>query len=508
MTISKLTSGQTNFFFICLGIATFMVSIDYAIANISIPYIAGDLSVSNDEGTYVITWFAVGNAIGLAMTGWLTKRIGEIKLLLYSIAVFTFFSWACGFSVNLNMLVISRFLQGLTGGPIVPLAQSLIVEYGSPETRRKDLAIWGGIVITAPVLGPIAGGYISYWYSWPWIFYINIPIGIFCIAAIWALMHRMPEKTEKAPGDYLGIALLVIGVSALQIFLDKGQQWDWLSSYTIRALIVTFVMAFIYLFIWEFWNRSPLLNLRLFSISSFTVSILCLMISYAIYFGTIVLIPLWLQQYMGYDAVWAGITVAALGIGPLIFSAFTPMVIKKLGNIRTLILGFIIFTIGCFFNAYFTTAVTASHVAFARFLFGLAFVFYVNPLIGMSVQDIPVDQLPNATGIFHFIRSLIGGIGTAIFKTLWERRTIYHHEIIAGSLTPYNPSTPQIHSQAQLAQLNHLVDQQAALLGINDAFYFMGWCFMGLVVFLFLWYLWTRNDNKDQPHKEVHAAVE
>jgi DHA2 family multidrug resistance protein len=184
------------------------------------------------------------------------------------------------------------------------------------------------------------------------------------------------------------------------------------------------------------------------------------------------------------------------------------MVIQRFGNIRTLALGFVIFTIGCFFNAYFTTAVTASHVAFARFLFGLAFVFYVNPLIGMSVEDIPIGQLPNATGIFHFIRSLVGGIGTAIFKTLWERRTIYHHEIIGSSLTLYNPSTPQIHTQAQLAELNQLVDQQAALLGINDAFYLMGWCFAGLVVFLTAWYLWTRKDKKDQPQKAVHTVLE
>jgi len=213
MTLNKLTDLQRNFLFICLGIATFMVSIDYAIANISIPYIAGDLAVGTEEGTYVITWFAVGNAVGLAMTGWLSKRIGGVRLLLYSIALFTIVSWLCGFSFNLNMLVICRFLQGLVGGPIVPLAQSLIVEYGSPETRRKDLAIWGGIVITAPVLGPIAGGYISYWYSWPWIFYINIPVGIFCVIAIWLLMKRQEAKTEKAPGDMVGILLLLFYLS-------------------------------------------------------------------------------------------------------------------------------------------------------------------------------------------------------------------------------------------------------------------------------------------------------
>lgn len=508
MTTNKLASFQKTFLFVCLGIATFMVSIDYAITNISIPYIAGDLAVNNDQGTYVITWFAVGNALGLAMTGWLTQRIGEIKLLLYSIALFILFSWFCGFSLDLNMLVISRFLQGFAGGPIVPLAQSLIVQYGSVETRRKDLAIWGGILIIAPILGPIAGGYISYWYAWPWIFYINIPIGIFCILSIWTLMRDEPAKIIKVPGDIPGMILLMLGVACLQIFLDKGQDWDWLNSNTIRLLILGFITAFTYCFIWEFWSRTPLLNLRLFSIPSFTVSIICLIISYAIYFGTIVLVPLWLQQTMGYDAVWAGITVATLGIGPLLFSMFTPRVTQRYGNIRTLIFGFVLFAIGCFFNAYFTTTVTPQYVAFARFLFGLAFIFYINPLIGMSVEDIPLEQLPNATGIFHFIRALVGGIGTAIFKTLWERRTIYHHETIGSRLTPFNPSTPQLRTSAELSHLNNLVDQQAALLAINDAFYLMGWCFVALVVFLLVWYLWTCKDKKGPSHKAARCEVE
>jgi DHA2 family multidrug resistance protein len=467
-----------------------MLSIDYAIANISIPYISGNLGVSNDEGTYVITWFAVGNAVGLALTGWLTKRIGKIKLIISSIALFTFFSWLCGFSFHLNMLVVCRFLQGLTGGPIVPLSQSLIVEHGSPETRRKDLAIWAGIVITAPVLGPIIGGYISYWYSWPWIFYINIPIGIFCTFTISRLLQEKTLDVEKTPGDILGIIFLLIGVSCLQIFLDKGQQWDWLNSNSICFLISAFFISFTYLIIWEVWQRNPLLNLHLFAYPSFSLSIICLSVSYAIYFGSIVLIPLWLQEYMGYDPVWAGIAMAALGIGPILFSLLSPLIIHKIGNIRTLMLGFLIFAIGCFYNSYFNTEITFGRIAFARFLFGLAFVFYVNPLIGLSIENIPTAELPNATGIFHFIRSLIGGIGTAIFKTLWERRTVYHHEVIGSNLTPFHPFTPKIQSTSELISLNHLLDQQAALLAINDAFYLMGWCFLFLIAFLLIWYLW------------------
>ncbi len=510
MTANSLTNFQRIFFFISLGIATFMVSIDYAIANISIPYIAGDLAISNDEGTYVITWFAVGNAIGLALTGWLTKRIGAIKLLLLSIGLFTFFSWLCGFSCQLNMLVICRFLQGLSGGPIVPLAQSLIIEYGTPKTRRMDLTIWAGIIITAPVLGPIGGGYISYWYSWPWIFYINIPIGIFCILAIYMLAIRtnnLAAQTEQPPGDCTGVILLVIGVACLQIFLDKGQQWDWFNSPSILLLMAGWIAAFTYFIIWELWRKNPLLNLRLFRHNTFTLSIISLVVSYALYFGSIVLIPLWLQEFMGYDAVWAGIAVAALGVGPLLLSIFSPIAIRKFGNTRTLIFGFFLFGIACFFTANFTTGATIQHIAFARFLFGLALVFYVNPLIGMSVEEIPQEQLPNAASIFHFIRSLVGGIGTAIFKTLWERRTVYHHEVLGSNLTPFNPSTPSVHTNIERMQLNQLVDHQASLLALNDTFYLMAWCFMALGLCLLLFYLKNQASKQSKCKPAAFEAL-
>jgi DHA2 family multidrug resistance protein len=211
---------------------------------------------------------------------------------------------------------------------------------------------------------------------------------------------------------------------------------------------------------------------------------------------------------MGYDAIWAGITVSALGIGPIFLSLLTPLVIHRLGNVRTLLIAFTIFALACFYNAYFTTAVTSQDVAFSRFLFGLAFVFYVNPLIGMSVEHIPIEQLPNATGIFHFIRSLVGAIGTAIFKTLWERRTIYHHQTLGENLTLFNPFTPPIQTPADLIHLNQMVDQQAALLALNDCFYLMGWCFFGLVLFLLFWYFWTRGEKKEFQDHEINAMME
>jgi MFS transporter, DHA2 family, multidrug resistance protein len=479
--------------FVFLSLATFMIVLDYSIANVAIPYISGGLSVSNDQGTYVITSFAVGSAIGLALTGWLTKRVGEIKLMVLSIALFTFFSWTCGLSVNLEMLVIGRFIQGLVSGPIIPLSQSLILTEGTPESRNKDLSIWSLIVVAAPVVGPILGGYISDWYHWSWIFYINIPVGIVCSMGIWFIMYQRETKIERVPGDFWGIILLVIAVSCLQILLDKGEQWDWWNSRMIQTLTITSIVGFTFLIIRELWFPSPFLDLRIFANPSFLLSIICLMVSYGIYFGTIVLVPLWLQEYMEYNAEWAGLAVAALGIGPVFLALTTPKIIAKVGNVLTLIISFSFFAIGCFYTAFFTTDVDIFHIAFGRFIFGLGFVCYITPLFTMSVEGMTKSMLPNATGIFHCMRSIMGAVGTSVFTTLWIRRTIFHHERIGEMLTPYNPITPQASDPASLTLLNRSLDKQAALLAINDAFYLMSWLYVALIVLLLGWYFYSRR---------------
>lgn len=481
--------------FLAIGLATFMIVLDYSIANVSIPYIAGDLSVSVDQGTYVITSFAVGSAIGLALTGLLTKRFGDIRLFVVAILLFTIFSWTCGMSFNISMLVVNRFIQGLVSGPIIPLSQSLILKRGTPESRTKDVAVWTTIVIAAPVIGPILGGYISDWYHWSWIFFINIPIGIFAALIIWFMLKGSDTPTEKVAYDPLGILLLSVGVGSLQILLDKGQQWDWLNSPLIWTLAIGSILGFTYLIFWELWHKKPFLELRLFRIPSFTLSIISLLISYAIYFGTIVTVPLWLQEYMGYNAEWAGFTVAFLGIGPLFISMFIPKLIKTLGNLITLQVGMAIFAASCFVSAFLTTDVNWQYIAATRLFFGFGLAVYFNPLIGLSVQDIPKEKLPSATGIFHFVRAMAGGIGTSIFTTLWIRRGYFHHARVGEALTPFNPITPQAHTPQELALLNNALDVQASLLSLNDTFYFMAWLFLLLITLIGGWSLLNKKKS-------------
>jgi len=504
MNNGPLTFAQRWTLFIALSLATFMMVLDYSIANVSLPYIAGDLGVSNQQGTYVITTFAVGNAIGLAMTGWLTKRFGEVKTMLVSILFFTLFSVLCGLSITLPMLVFSRFMQGLIAGPIIPLSQSLLLKYGTSETHSRDLSIWSMIVITAPVLGPLLGGYISDWYKWPWIFYINVPVGIFCVAAIWIILKDRESKTEKVPADYSGMFLLALGVSCLQVFLDKGQEWDWFRSEKIWLLTIGMILGFTYLIIRENTTKSPLIDLKLLKVPTFLLSIVCLMFSYAMYFGSVVLVPLWLQEYMHYNAEWAGIAVCSLGIAPVFLSFLAPIFMKKYGLIKMLMLSFFFFAVACFYSAFFTIQADVGHISFARFIFGFGFICYIAPLLSISVQQISLEKLPMATGLFHFVRSMMGGVGTSVFTTLWMRRTYFHHERIGETLTIYNPILPPTVGQERLALLNGSVDQQAAMLAINDTFLLMGCLFTSLIVLLLIWNYY----NPESKGIEIHTTSE
>ena len=361
------------------------------------------------------------------------------------------------------------------------------------------------IVIAAPVVGPILGA----------IFRITTLVLDFLyqhssrpFLRSHSLVHDEHEKLlQKKPRPTMEALFLSIGVAALQIFLDKGQNWDWWNSHLIQLLAAATIVAFTYLFIREFWHKTPFIELRLFKIPSFTLSIICLIVSYGIYFGTVVLVPLWLQEFMNYSAEKAGLAVAALGIAPVCLSLTTPLLIKRFGNAPALALSFVFFGVACFYSAFFTTEVDLFHIALARFIFGFGFVYYISPLFGISTQDVPAKDLPSAMGIFHFFRSMVGGVGTSVFTTLWIRRTYFHHERIGASLTRFNPFTPPASDQKSLALLNNALDQQAAMLAINETFYLMGWIFTALVVLLALWLLYQKNSSRFVGKKAYDAPA-
>ncbi|MBS0621142.1 MAG: DHA2 family efflux MFS transporter permease subunit [Verrucomicrobia bacterium] len=491
--MKSLTGFPLLILTVALSAATFMIVLDYSIANVSIPYISGDLGVSVDQGTYVITSFAVGNSIALPLTGWLTRRFGAVRLISISLLFFVLFSWACGVSWNISALVIFRFLQGAAAGPLIPLSQTLLIMIFPPEKKNAAIAFWSSIVIAAPILGPILGGWISYDYKWPWIFFINIPVGIFSTAIIWTLLKEKETQRSRPPSDWVGFLLLSFGVATLQFLLDKGEQYDWLGSPLICTMASTSIISFNLLIVWSLTYRHALIDLSLFKIRTFALSVIYIGVSYALYFGSVVLIPLWLQTSMNYTSIWAGLAVAPIGIAPFILSIWSGKLVTRYGTTRLLGICFVLFALSCFYTAFFNTDVDIWHVGFSRFILGCALVFFITPLFSLSLEDVPHDKLASATGLFHFVRSMVGGVGTAIFTTLWIRRSAYHHATVGENITAFSPETrgilenlPQVGVEPQglLAKLNSILDQQASVLAMNDCFYLMGWIFLSLLLFL------------------------
>ncbi len=305
-----------------LSLATFMQVLDTTIANVSLPTIAGNLGVSNDQSTWVITSFAVSMAIALPLTGFLTRRFGEVKLFVSCTLLFALTSFLCGIAQSMGMLIVFRALQGAVAGPMYPITQSLLIGIYPPAKRGMALALLAMVTVVAPIAGPILGGWITDNYSWPRIFFINVPIGIFASMVVANQMRGRVETTERPKIDYVGLLTLIIDVGALQIVLDKGNDEDWFnSSFIIVTSIVSAISLAVFL-IWELTDKDPIVDLKLFRHRNFSAGTLAMVLGYAAFFSIALLIPLWLQQNLGYTATWAGYAAAPLGVIPVLLVFF------------------------------------------------------------------------------------------------------------------------------------------------------------------------------------------
>lgn len=487
---------------ISLSLCTFMQVLDYSIANVSIPYIAGDLAVSVTDGTWVITMFAVGNAIALPLTGWFTRRFGSIRVMVLSVLLFTIFSWLCGLSRSISMLVLMRFIQGFVAGPLIPLSQSLMIMSFSKERRNLALALWNMVAVVGPIAGPILGGWITYDYTWPWIFFINIPIGIFCVIAIRTTYKNRETPSEKVRVDAVGILLLAFGVTALQIILDQGQQLDWWRSNIIRVLTVVSIVSFIFMVIWELNDPNPAFDLRLFKNRNFAIGTGLVSLSYMVLFGVIVISPLWLQEMMGYTALWAGLAVSTMGMIPFLTVIFVAKLMDRYRLKYLVLFAFFAYGFALFFFTTFTTAVTFKQIALSRLLFGVGICTWLAPLTAISFAYFPHEKLATGQGVFHFFRILMGGVGTSLFVTIWERRATHHHSNLVDSINVFNPISKSLfHDLAQWRLTGEralqIVDdsawKQAYMLSLNDIFYLGGWAFV--IFFIFTLFLRKRKQT-------------
>jgi MFS transporter, DHA2 family, multidrug resistance protein len=490
-----LSGAQLVLGTLALSTATFMIVLDTSIANVSIPAISGDLGVSTSQGTWVITSFAVANAIAVPLTGWLTQRFGQVRLVTISTTLFVLASWLCGLAPNLETLILFRVLQGLAAGPLIPLSQALLLSSYPVARAGMALAMWSMTTLIAPVAGPLLGGWISDNYSWPWIFFINIPVGIATVYAVWAIYRERESPIRKLPIDSVGLALLVTWIAALQIMLDKGKELDWFGSTQIVVLAIVAVAGFVLFMIWELTEEHPVVDLTLFGARNFAMGALTLSVAYGVFFGNLVLLPLWLQTQMGYTATDAGYILAPVGFLALLMSPIIGRLVGKVDSRWIATVSFVLFALIAWLRSRFNVQADMATLLFPTILQGAAVACFFIPLVSITLSGLPPERIASASGLSNFARITAGAFGTSIYTTLWENRAILHHAQLAESVHAGNATAGQAlgnlgaagldHTQS-LALVNRIVDQQAYMLAFNDLFYASAIVFLLLIPLVWL----------------------
>jgi DHA2 family multidrug resistance protein len=460
---------------VLLALANFMAVLDLTIVNVAVPHIAGSLAVSPNEGTWVITSYAVAEAITVPLTGWLASRFGAVRVFVIAAAGFGLFSLLCGFAPSLSMLVAFRLLQGFSGGPLMPMSQTLLMRITPAKRVQMALGLQTMTTILAPIAGPVVGGVLTDTVGYPWAFYINVPISIFVALSVWTLLRSRETSTVAQRVDYVGLGLLVVWIGALQIMLDNGQDMDWFASPFIVMLAVIAAIGFVAFLIWELTDDHPIVDLSVFKIRTFSVMAGAMAFTFGAFFGTIVLIPLWLQSNMNYTATLAGDVMAFQGVLGVAMAPVAAMLVSRIDPRLLMSIGLSILAAVTFWRTSFDQDITFWQLTLPQLATGLGIPLFFVPLLGLSIAAVPSAQTASAAGLVNFIRTMSGAFGTALATTAWDRATTSARIDLVGNL--HQPQgmlgTMQAHgfTAAQaLNSLDSLVQSQAVMLATNRVF--------------------------------------
>jgi DHA2 family multidrug resistance protein len=474
-------------------IATFMVVLDSSVANVALPHIAGNFAASTDESTWVLTSYLVSNAIMLPAAGWITRRIGRKRLLMLSIMVFTGASLLCGVAINLPMLILARILQGFGGGGMQPLAQSILLESFPRRQHGTAMAVYGAGIVVAPVIGPTLGGWITDSYSWRWIFYINLPVGLLALIMVNMFIEDPPYIRQAFRGtiDYLGFGLMAVWLGTLQLLLDKGQEADWFAATWIRWLAATSVIAFVGFLFREFTDREPIVQLRVLGNRDFCVGTLITGLYGCVLYGTTALLPLFLQTLMGYPALDSGLAVSPRGIGSLVSMIVAGILVRYVDERLMLAVGFAILGYSTILLSRINLQVSMVSIIVPNVLNGFSGGLIFVPLTTMAMGRLRKEQIGNASGIYNLMRNIGGSIGIASVTTFLVRGSQKHQSYLAANITAGSPGVAEmLHGlqaklsmggvdsyaacQKALGTLYEGMQRQASLLAYTDDFRLLG----------------------------------
>jgi MFS transporter, DHA2 family, multidrug resistance protein len=488
-----LRGGKLLFLTAAIATASFMEILDMTIVNVSVPSISGSLGVSNSEGTWAVSSYMLAAAVMQPLTGWIGRRFGEVRTFVTSICLFMLFSAVCGLATSMPMLVAARLVQGLVSGPMMSVAQAILLRNYPIERRGMAIALWAMVIIIAPIFGPIIGGWITDNLSWPWLFYINLPVGAFSAAASWTLLRRRESTKIKLPIDAVGLMLLVTGVGCLQFMLDNGNDKDWFNSSIIVAAGVVSLVSLTFLIPWELTDKHPVVDLRLFKRRNFRAGTFVVGVAYFGLSAVNIIFPLWLQTTLGYTATWAGLAVAPVGLLALVAAPFVGRNMNRMNLRLAASFAFCVFGGAVFWTSTLNDTASFSQFATPRFLQGLGVAFFFLPLNQILLSGVPPSDLASASGLSNFVRTMSGSIATAVTVWTWNRRTDYHHSVLVEHVR--NSSNAWIQYQADLGALgitgngafqyvDRLIGGQAATLAVNDVFFALACMFLLLIPFV------------------------
>jgi MFS transporter, DHA2 family, multidrug resistance protein len=508
--MKPLVGGALAVTALALALGTFMQVLDSTIANVSLPTISGNLGVSSDQGTWVITAFAVANGIGVPLTGWLMGRYGVVRTFTFSVLAFTVASLLCGIAWSLPSLIFFRVLQGGVSGPMIPGSQALLISIFPPDKRGTALGIWSITTLVAPICGPILGGYISDNYHWGWIFLINVPVGLAVTALTWMNLKSRETPTRKLPIDIVGLSLLVVWVGSLQVMLDQGKDLDWFHSTEIVVLAVVTAIGFAAFLIWELTEKNPVVDLSLFKGRNFALGALAFCLGYAVFFACNLLMPLWLQTQVGYTATWAGLVAAPTGVIAVLLTPLSARLMTRIDARILATVAFIAFGVSYLMRANFTNEASFLDYTLPLLVQGIAMATFFLAMLTILLDGVPPQRIPLASGLSNFARITAGGFAASIVTTLWDRREAVHQSRMTDLTTGFSPSF-----RAAIAHLHQLglpeagaraavarnVTSQAYLLAANDIFWASGWICLALVALVWLC-------RRPVPGGGAHAAAD